>query len=219
MKNKRLKVIYRKLYKSFGKQHWWPARTKLEVIIGAVLTQNTSWSNVERAIINLQKDNLLSFKNLCRVKKKKLALAIKPAGYFNIKAKRLKNVLEFFKNYYKGKLVNVDRVSTTILRQQLLGINGVGPETADSIILYAFNRPVFVVDAYTKRIFNRLDIISQDASYEEIQELFMKSLARQTKLFNEYHALIVKLGKDFCQKKKPRCSECPLLSEQCIIMN
>ncbi|MDD5005006.1 MAG: endonuclease III domain-containing protein [Candidatus Omnitrophica bacterium] len=217
MNDKKILRIYKKLYKSFGKQYWWPAKTKLEVIIGAMLTQNTAWSNVEKAIGNLRKNKKLSFKKLYKIKTDKLAVLIKPAGYFNIKAKRLKNLLEFIKSRYNGNLENMQRENTQALRGQLLSVNGVGPETADSILLYALDKPVFVVDAYTKRIFSKIGIISSNATYEDIQEFFMNNLKRDTYLFNEYHALIVKLGKDYCKKNRPNCKACPIKEEICSV--
>lgn len=213
MKHKNLIRIYKKLYNSFGRQNWWPAKTKLEVIIGAMLTQNTSWANVEKAIHNLRNKGLLSLKKLYDVDIDELANFIKPAGYFNVKARRLKNLLKFIQQRYKGNLRNMQRVDTCQLRNQLLSVNGVGPETADSILLYAFSKPIFVVDAYTKRIFSRLKMASSDSSYDEIQKLFMKDLSLNTPLFNEYHALIVRLGKDYCKKNKPKCDECPIKDE------
>lgn len=213
MKNKKLTEIYKKLYNYFGKQHWWPAKTKLEVIIGAMLTQNTSWSNVEKAIANLRKNKLLSFKRLSKIEINKLATLIKPAGYFNIKAKRLKNLLKFIQTRYQGNLGNMGKIKTKELREDLLNVNGVGAETADSILLYAFDKPVFVIDAYTKRIFSRLKMMTLDSTYDKAQDLFMDNVSCSTRLFNEYHALIVRLGKDYCKKSKPRCSECPIRSE------
>ena len=213
MRDERIPRIYKKLYSRFGEQNWWPAKTKLEVIIGAVLTQNTAWPNVEKAINNLRQKSLLSLEKISKVKINRIANLIRPAGYFNIKAKRLKNVLDFVWQRYGGNLRNMQRSDTLELRGQLLGVNGVGPETADSILLYAFNKPVFVVDAYTKRIFSRLKIVSDNSSYEDIQKIFINNLATDTGLFNEYHALIVKLGKDYCKKSKPRCGECPIRDE------
>ncbi|MFC1709596.1 endonuclease III domain-containing protein [Candidatus Omnitrophota bacterium] len=213
MGNTRLFCIYKKLYSYFGKQNWWPAQTKLEVIIGAVLTQNTAWPNVEKAISNLKRHHSLSFKKLSNIKTSKLAGLIRPAGYFNIKSKRLKNVLGFMQKRYSGNLNRMQKVDTLELRKQLLDVNGVGLETADSILLYAFHKPIFVVDAYTKRIFSRLKIFSPNPSYGDIQKLFMDNLRLDAKLFNEYHALIVKLGKDYCKKNKPKCKECPIRDE------
>lgn len=213
MRDKKLIRIYKKLYNFFGKQNWWPARTKLEVIVGAMLTQNTAWPNVEKAISNLRGKGLLSLGKLGSLKIDELASLIRPAGYFNVKARRLKNLLEFMQKQFRGDLRNMQKIDTCQLRNQLLSVNGVGPETADSILLYAFNKPIFVVDAYTKRIFSRLKMVSLDSSYDEIQKLFMKDLSLNTPLFNEYHALIVRLVKDYCKKNKPKCDECPIKDE------
>lgn len=208
--------IYTKLYRHFGRQYWWPADSRLEVVIGTVLTQNTAWSNVEKAIDNLRRNKLLSLRRLAAVDTKKLARIIRPAGYFNVKAARLKNVLEFIRSRYKGDIGNARRLQILSVRQELLGINGVGPETADSILLYALGKPSFVVDAYTRRIFSRLHAIADGASYEQIQGLFMKHLPKDARLFNEFHALLVRLGKEYCKKTNPRCPQCPLRNEQCL---
>jgi endonuclease-3 related protein len=205
--------IYKILFGYFGKQNWWPAKTRLEVIVGAILTQNTSWLNVERAIGNLKNSGVLTFNKLSRINTPKLARLIKPAGYFNVKARRLKNALVFMQKFYKGDFKVMNRANAAGLREQLLSVNGIGPETADSILLYAFDKPVFVVDAYTKRVFSRLNIISPDAVYHEVQDLFMANLDSDTRLFNEYHALIVRLGKDYCKKNKPLCDRCPIRNE------
>ena len=206
----RLDLIYEKLYKHFGPQHWWPADSAFEVIVGAILTQNTNWSNVRRALNNLKKHKLLKPEKLYRISQKRLAALIRPAGYFNIKAKRLKTFLDFLFKSYQGNLQNMSRVDTGILRQQLLSLNGIGPETADSILLYALNKPVFVVDTYTKRILSKHCLIRENARYEDIQDFFMKNLKRDAKLFNEYHALLVRLGREICLKKKARCEICAL---------
>ncbi|TRZ49011.1 endonuclease III domain-containing protein [bacterium] len=205
-----LKGIYKKLYSHFGPQAWWPGDSPFEVMVGAILTQNTSWANVEKAIKNLKNNKLLTPDKLYRLHPKKLALLIRPAGYYNIKAKRLKNFLEFFINHYRGSVKKISQKTSKVLRQQLLCVNGIGPETADSILLYALNKPVFVVDAYTKRIFLRHKLIKDSGSYAQVQDLFMRNLKPSAKLFNEYHALLVKLGKDFCLKNKPKCNICPL---------
>ena len=205
-----LDSIYKKLYDSFGPQYWWPAQTPFEVMVGAILTQNTSWSNVRKAINNLKEHNLLSPKKLYQLTPKKLSNLIMPAGYYNIKAKRLKEFLNFLFKNYQGNLKKMVSVDTSALRRQLLSVNGIGPETADSILLYAMNKPIFVIDAYTKRILKRHKFINHDASYEETQNLFMSRLKSDVKLFNEYHALLVKLAKDFCLKTKPKCNICPL---------
>lgn len=204
-----LKEIYNRLFAYFGPQHWWPGETPFEVIIGAILTQNTSWNNVERAIANLKKHKLLNPSALKKVNSRKLARLIRSSGYYNQKTKKLKNFISFLFSRYKGSLTKMFKQKLPKLRKELLEINGIGPETADSIILYAANKPVFVVDAYTKRIFSRHHLIKQDFNYHEIQDIFMKNLKPQAKLFNEYHALIVKLGKDIC-KTMPNCSCCPL---------
>jgi endonuclease-3 related protein len=213
MTREKLDRIYKKLYRSLGRQYWWPAKTKLEVVVGAVLTQNTSWSNVERAISNLAKNNTLSFNKLYNLKIKKLARLIKPAGYFNIKARRLKNLLQFMNKNYQGSLRKMRREDTYKLREELLSVNGIGQETADSILLYALDKPIFVVDAYTKRIFSHLNIVAPDAPYEQIQKLFMDNLSADSGLFNEYHALLVRLGKDYCKKQRPLCQKCPIRDE------
>lgn len=207
---RRLNLIYQKLYSLFGSQHWWPADTHFEVMVGAILTQNTNWLNVEKAISNLKKHKLLQPHKLYKLSHRRLASLIRPAGYYNIKAKRLKNFLKFFIKYYNGNVNKILRQATPSLRQQLLSVNGIGPETADSILLYALNRPIFVVDAYTKRILLRHHFTGEDAGYDKIQNLFMKNLQSGVKLFNEYHALLVKLGKEFCLKNKPKCDICPL---------
>lgn len=205
-----LSLIYERLHASFGPQHWWPAKTPFEVMVGAILTQNTNWLNVEKAINNLKKNKLLEPQKLYRLSHRRLASLIRPAGYYNIKAKRLKSFLKFLLEYHRGKKKDMSLGQTPILRQQLLSVNGIGPETADSILLYALNKPVFVVDAYTKRILSRHRVIKEDTGYDEVQNLFMTNLKKDAKLFNEFHALLVKLGKDFCLKSRPKCQICPL---------
>lgn len=201
--------IYQKLFNQFGPQYWWPGDSPFEIIVGAILTQNTNWRNVERAIHNLKKKKSLSPAILHRMPIKKIALMIRPAGFFNLKARRLKNFLDFLFSEYKGKLSLLAKDRLAPLRIKLLSVNGLGPETADSILLYAFNKPIFVVDAYTKRIFSRHLICPKDASYEDVQGLVMKKLKKDRLLFNEFHALIVKVGKEFC-RPQPRCQDCPL---------
>ncbi|MBU3958283.1 MAG: endonuclease III domain-containing protein [Candidatus Omnitrophica bacterium] len=209
----KLDLIYRKLYSHFGPQHWWPADTPFEVIVGAILTQNTNWLNVEKAINNLRKHKLLEQRKLYRLSEKRLAALIKPTGYFNIKAQRLKAFLNFLFKSYQGNIKKILLINTRDLRLQLLSINGIGPETADSILLYALKKPVFVVDAYTRRILLRHRLVKKNASYGEIQNLFMQNLKSNVKLFNEYHALLVRLGKEVCLKNKPKCDICPLNSK------
>lgn len=209
---KKLDLVYQRIFSLFGPQRWWPADSPFEVIVGAILTQNTNWSNVERAIKNLKKAKVLEAKKLYKLPHSKLAGLIRPAGYFNIKAGRLKEFLRFFFQNYQGDLKNMRKKKSAVLREELLAVKGIGPETADSILLYALNRPIFVVDAYTRRILFRHSLIEEDASYSQIQNLFMKSVQNDVELFNEYHALLVRLGKDFCLKSKPKCSICPLIN-------
>ncbi|MDD2751780.1 MAG: endonuclease III domain-containing protein [Candidatus Omnitrophica bacterium] len=207
---KKLGTFYAKLYRHFGTQQWWPAETPFEVMVGAILTQNTSWQNVEKAIVNLKKKKVLSAKKLHSLTEKKLAALIKPCGFYHLKANRLKTFLKFFFSKYNGNTKKMAAGNIHNLRKELLMVKGIGPETADSILLYALNKPVFVVDAYTKRILSRHKLITEDATYQEVQDLFMCNLKHQAKLFNEYHALLVKLAKDFCLKRRPRCEICPV---------
>ena len=213
MKRKRestkLLKIYKKLYSSIGPRHWWPGDSPFEVIIGAILTQNTSWKNVEIAIRALKEKNLLDPLKLYRVGNRLLANTIKSSGFFNIKARRIKTFMSFLFENYQGSLEKMFSEGLTPLREKLLKINGIGPETADSILLYAGGKPIFVVDAYTKRILARHNLISKNASYNEIQELFMENLKKDAGMFNEYHALLVYIGKYFC-KKTPNCENCPM---------
>lgn len=202
--------IYYRLLETFGPQDWWPGDSLEEIIIGAVLTQNTNWANVVRAIDNLRSAGRLSLKKITKLKEGELASLIRPAGYFNIKARRLKATAEFFvKNKILNNSFHQKRVPDN-LREQLLKVHGIGRETADSILLYALGQPVFVVDAYTRRFCLRHGFInSQQADYELIRSFFESNLPQDVKLFNEYHALLVKLGKTYC-RAKPLCSQCPL---------
>ncbi len=204
-----LREIYQRLGKAFGPQHWWPAETPFEVIVGAILTQNTNWGNVEKALNNLKAAKLLSPRGLRDVSQRRLAALIRPAGYFNVKSRRLKNFIKFFFDEYQGDLKVMGREAWPLLRRKLLEVNGIGPETADSILLYAFQKPVFVVDAYARRMLNRHNLIGKDAGYHHIQELFMTHLDNDVRTFNEYHALIVRLGKDYC-RPTPVCEQCVL---------
>lgn len=206
---RKLRRLYDGLHRSFGRQYWWPAKTKFEVIVGAILTQNTAWSNVEKAIANLSREKLLTPASLKAIKKRKLARLIRPSGYYNIKADRLKNCVNFIFKNYGGSLKNMFSKNIRSLRRELLGVNGLGKETVDSILLYAGEKPIFVVDAYTRRILSRHKLIAADTDYDAIQRLFMDNLPPDTELFGEYHALLVKLAKDIC-RTKPRCSLCPV---------
>ena len=208
-KSKTLLTYYKKLYKRFGPRHWWPGETPFEVMVGAILTQNTNWVNVEKAIANLKAYNVLSPKRLYEIDISILASLIRPAGYFNIKAKRLKTFIKWFMENYEGKIEKLKTVDTAILREQLLSVKGIGNETADSILLYALGKPTFVVDAYTYRVFSRHRLIPEETTYEEIKDFFESNLKRDLKLFNEYHAQIVEVGKTFC-RTKPLCDKCPL---------
>lgn len=201
--------MFHLMFERFGPQDWWPAETELEVMVGAILTQNTNWKNVEKAIANLKRKGLLSFEALSSLTVDELAEEIRPAGYFNVKAGRLKNLITFVQEHYDGKLNRCLQAETGVLREGFLSVKGVGPETADSMLLYAAQRPVFVVDTYSFRIMNRHGLVFEKAGYEDLQEIFTDNLPEDVELFNEFHALIVQIGKDYC-RKNPRCEECPL---------
>ncbi len=202
-------AIFNTLHKSFGPQNWWPGDTPFEIAVGAILTQNTNWGNVEKAINNLKHTGKLNAKALHEMPHERLASLIKPAGYFNIKSKRLKHFLAFLADQYKGSMKQMGKEEPQALRERLLDINGIGPETADSILLYALEIPVFVIDAYTKRVLQRHKLVPEKTTYHEIQSLFHDNLPRDLNLFNEYHALFVMLGKHYC-RPKPQCDRCPL---------
>ena len=209
--------VYKCLFKHYGPQCWWPGETPFEVMVGAVLTQNTAWTNVEKAIVNLKQAKALTAAKISAMPAADLGQLIRPAGYFNVKAKRLQNFCSWFLGQGGEKTINdFDDVA---LRNGLLSVNGVGPETADDMVLYAFNRPAFVIDAYTRRIFSRLGLIAGDEGYENLRHQFESQLSTKIKLrdelvnvFNEYHALIVLHAKDVC-RKKPRCGDCCLRSQ------
>jgi endonuclease-3 related protein len=205
----RLIAIYGKLYKAFGPQHWWPGETPFEVAVGAILTQNTNWGNVEKAIANLRYEGNLNAAEIKKMPIQRLASLIRPAGYFNVKAKRLKHFVSFLTKDYGGSTAKMKKEGAGVIRDKLLAVNGIGPETADSIILYALEKPVFVIDAYTKRVLSRHNIMKHDASYHGFQELFHSNLRRDVRLFNEYHALLVRVAKQHC-RTKPLCTGCPL---------
>ncbi|MCX7795329.1 MAG: endonuclease III domain-containing protein [bacterium] len=198
--------IYSALYKAFGPQYWWPAETKFEIVVGAILTQNTNWKNVEKAIDNLKKSGIMSIEGILE-NKDRIPELIKSVGYYRIKTDRLINLMNKIKEY--RSLENFLSLPLERLREELLSIKGVGKETADSIILYAGDYPIFVVDAYTRRLFSRLGIIKGDESYDEIQNLVMNNTSRDGYLYNEFHALIVEHCKRYC-KKKPICADCPI---------
>ena len=220
-----LELIYANLFSHFGPQHWWPVtkegelipkyhkkielndKQKLEICFGTILTQNTSWKNVEKAICQLNKNKLIDIKKIIRIKKDKLARIIKSSGYHNQKAKKLKNFCDFLLKRHNGNLKSLFKNNIKKLRNELLSVNGIGPETADSIMLYAAKKPIFVVDAYTKRVLNRIGY--KEEEYDEFQKLLMENLENSEKLFNECHALLVELGKNIC-KKDPLCGNCPI---------
>jgi endonuclease-3 related protein len=204
-----LQPLYDRLFSEFGPQRWWPAKTPFEVIVGAVLTQNAAWRNVERALANLRAARALTPRALHRVPTPELAELIRPSGYYNLKARRLKNLLDFLFTRYGGSLKRMFATELPALREELLAVNGIGPETADSILLYAGNLPTFVVDAYTHRVLKRHRWIDAAADYHAIKQHFESQLPADAALFNEYHALIVRLGNHHC-RKTPNCTSCPL---------
>jgi len=217
---------YKHLFKHYGSQHWWPADSTFEIMVGAILTQNTAWSNVEQAINNLKQQQALDARRILRVSDTSLASWLRPSGYFNIKTLRLKNFCRWYLDH--GGFESLAGLDSQSLRHSLLSVNGVGPETADDILLYAFERPVFVIDAYTRRIFSRLGLVTEDMGYEALRALFESSLQQAlsranksgrvqsrtlTRIYNEYHALIVNHGKAIC-RPKPLCQDC-CLAPQC----
>lgn len=214
---RRLILIYELLDAHFGNLNWWPGDSAFEVIVGAILTQNTAWRNVEAAVDRLKAAGLLSAEALLAVDEETLALLIRPAGYYNVKARRLKTFVHFFLEHHGGSIEDMFAGDLSTLRNRLLQINGIGEETADSILLYAGNKPVFVVDAYTRRILQRHGLVSESFTYGEVQNLFMTYLPPEAGFYNQYHALLVNAGKRFCGKQ-PRCEPCPLrpLYEQTV---
>ena len=213
--NKIEKILLRyfnKMYNHFGPLNWWPGDSPFEVMVGAVLTQNTSWSNVEKAISNLKQKGYLDPYKILDLSLKELAEIVKPSGFFNVKAKRLKSLIYFFVEEYDADIRKMLKDDLFSLRKKLLSVNGIGKETADSILLYALNKPILVIDAYTKRIFSRHGIISEEMDYDDLQSFFMRHLPQDVSLYNEYHAQIVLTGKTYC-RKKPLCEKCPLKDE------
>lgn len=206
----RIQNIYDLLYKEYGSQGWWPGDSKLECIIGAILTQNTSWVNVEKAINNLKRLNLISANKLKLITTEELAELIRPSGYYNQKAIKIKNFISFLSENYKDNLDKMFLEETYELREKLLSIKGIGPETADCILLYGGNKPIFVIDAYTYRVLSRHGLVPDQTNYNEMQDLFMDSLSDDSGLYNEYHALLVKVGKEHCKRNNPICAGCPL---------
>jgi endonuclease-3 related protein len=202
--------MYRLLETRYGDLGWWPARTDFEVMVGAILTQNTSWGNVEKAILGLRAHRLLSPKKMHSVPKARLSRIIKPSGYFRIKADRVKELTRFIMEKNGGDLIKMKKMDPCRLRAELLEVKGIGNETADAILLYALDMPFFVVDAYTKRIFSRHGLISVDASYADVQSLVHDNFPKDIRKYNQFHALIVETGKRYCKKRVALCEECPL---------
>lgn len=205
-----LLAIFRSLASRFGPQQWWPAETPFEVVVGAILTQNTAWTNVEKAIANLRAAGVLTPDAVAALTIPDLEALIRPAGFFRQKASRLRDVTTVLVDHCGGRVEELCAGPLDIARQRLLALPGIGPETADSILLYAAHRPSFVVDAYTRRIFTRLGILHGIESYEAIRARFMHELPPDVDLFNEYHALIVTLAKRHCRKRQQDCPTCPL---------
>ena len=208
---KSLLTVFNQLFTTYGPQHWWPGDTPFEIMVGAVLTQNTAWTNVEKAIANLIRHEKLSAASIVAARHDHLANWLRPSGYFNIKATRLKNFCHWYID--AGGLAALSQLDTDLLRSALLSVNGVGPETADDMLLYAFERPVFVIDAYTRRLFSRLGFIAGDEAYEDIRLAVEDKLGPEADLYNEFHALIVIHAKTVC-RVRPRCGDC-LLRRRC----
>lgn len=205
-----LDEYFNSLFTALGPQHWWPGKTPFEVIVGAILTQNTSWTNVERAISNLREADLLSAEGIQKANLRRLERLVRPSGYFRQKARKLKAFCSFLETEYGGSLERMFATATNVLREKLLGVFGIGPETADSILLYAGGHGTFVVDAYTKRMLQRHGWAGENPKYSDVQWIFERQFPGNAKLFNEFHALIVQAGKRWCLKTNPKCGECPL---------
>jgi endonuclease III related protein len=205
-----LDEYFNSLFTAMGPQHWWPGRTQFEIIVGAILTQNASWTNVERAIANLREAGLLTPRAMRKARLSRLQRLIRSSGYFRQKARKLKAFCEFLQHEYGGSLRRMFETPTIVLREKLLGVFGIGPETADSILLYAGGHGVFVVDAYTRRILARHGWAGEKSKYDDIRWMFERQFPGDVKRFNEFHALIVNAGKNYCLAQKPLCAQCPL---------
>lgn len=202
--------VFEILLKSFGQQHWWPGETPFEVVVGAILTQNTNWSNVSKTINNLKTQGLMSYETLSPMSADEIAPLIRSSGYYNLKARRLRNLLSMIEVQYDNCFERFLSAPADRLRENLLLVKGIGPETADSILLYACEQPFFVVDMYTHRVFSRHNLVDEESDYDAIQALFFNNLPQDVELFNEYHALIVRVAATYCKKSKPLCGICPL---------
>ena len=211
--NKQLCHIHQLLTDHFGPLHWWPADSPFEVVVGAILTQNTAWTNVEKAIQKLKQADALSLERLALLPLKQLEELIRPSGFFRQKALRLQNLAQHLVNDWQGDLADFCGGPMEEARARLVARPGIGPETADSILLYAAERPSFVIDAYTRRIFERIGLLTGKEKYDEIRQMFMQNIAEDTRLYNEYHAQIVQLAKTCCRKRQTFCPACPLKRE------
>ncbi|SKA73246.1 endonuclease III domain-containing protein [Desulfobaculum bizertense] len=205
-----LESYYSSMLSELGPSQWWPGETPFEIAVGAILTQNTNWKNVAKAIDQLKAANALSVDAMSALSAERLAELIQPSGFFRLKAKRLRAFLALLNDEYDGQLEALAQEDCATAREKLLAVNGIGPETADSILLYALGQPSFVVDAYTRRILSRHGLLPEDVPYDELRDFFMDVLPEDASLFNEFHALIVRVGKQWCRKSKPLCDECPL---------
>jgi endonuclease III related protein len=204
-KRKQLEEVYRRLYKAYGPQHWWPADSPFEVMVGVILTQNTAWTNVEKAIQNLKQARSLNTHSIIELSDANLAELIRPSGYFNIKAKRLKNYTNWF--VAEGRFKGLNKFDDMELRKRLLSVNGIGPESADDILLYAFERPIFVIDAYTRRLLSKVGLVCGDEPYETLRQYYESSLEPDVAYYKEYHALIVRHAKEKCSSEND-CLHC-----------
>lgn len=203
--------VHERLYAAYGPQHWWPGDGPFEVIVGAILTQSAAWTNVEKALANLKSAGVLSPEGIARTPERDLAEMLRPSGYYNAKARKLKAFVAFLEARFDGDLKRLLATPAEELRPVLLATHGIGPETADSILLYAAGQPVFVIDAYTRRVFARLRFEPETDTYDAWQRLFADALQPDAAMFNEYHALIVRVAKEHC-RKAPLCGRCPLLA-------
>lgn len=210
MRRQDVTEVYEKLYRQYGSQHWWPGDTPFEIAIGAILTQGVSWSNVVKAISALKDKEAMSPQAIAAMDMDTLAACVRSTLYFNMKARKLKAFCRHLLDACGGDMLALAKRPIADLRAELLGLYGIGPETADSILLYAAGKPIFVVDAYTRRIFSRMGMVAPDISYGDLQAFFLTRLPGDAALFNEYHALIVRLGKECCTASRPRCAACPL---------
>jgi endonuclease-3 related protein len=205
-----LDTLFQRLWLAFGPQHWWPARSAFEVMVGALLTQATNWRNVEQAIERLRRAKALSPEGLLKLSRASLERCLRPSGYFRQKATRLRRFTRWYVTRYRGRADRMFQTPLEDLRRELLNQHGIGPETADSILLYAGRQPIFVVDAYTRRVFRRHRLLTEDDGYEAIQQFAMRQMRKDVQRYNEFHALLVAVGKRYCHRRDPACDQCPL---------